>query len=228
MTVSRKSQTNSPNKAAVHSPKRQRVNALSPCTHIDLYTVPFVSTYLSIASNSTSRRCSECDRWDDGVTLFGCASCGVMACLDADTLHLPNHFNTTPGHCVAVSPHTGILYCWQCQQFIWTGFLESLWSHSKQSRGKEIVKAERLIAFHKDDSLKRHCVSLRGLYNLGKTCFMNCTLQVLVHNPHLFSFFLAVGHDVRNCKKSTEPVATGKKRDVCIACEVDSLFVEVP
>ena len=35
---------------------------------------------------------------------------------------------------------------------------------------------------------------LRGLYNLGNTCFMNCIVQALVHTPVLRDYFLSDGH----------------------------------
>eukprot|EP00912_Choanoflagellata_sp_UC4_P001952 UC4_evm1s1251 len=44
-------------------------------------------------------------------------------------------------------------------------------------------------------------LSLRGLSNMGNTCFANCIIQALIHNPLLRNYFMAGSHKrTLNCK----------------------------
>ena len=89
----------------------------------------------------------------------------------------------------------------------------------------------------------------RGFLNMGSTCFMNCILQTVVHNPILRSFFLSGGHDPHECarKRSRHRVTSntttagtagseaaaanrgtgGRRASVCLGCDVDALVSEV-
>lgn len=65
---------------------------------------------------------------------------------------------------------------------------------------------EHKQAFHAFEGLK-------GLVNLGATCYASTVLQSLVHNPFVRSYFLAGGHQNALCERPS-----------CLACGVDQLF----
>lgn len=65
---------------------------------------------------------------------------------------------------------------------------------------------------------KRICITpesiigLRGLLNLGSTCFMNCIVQALMHTPLLRDYFLSERHKCKGIQGT------------CLVCEWSRLF----
>lgn len=74
-------------------------------------------------------------------------------------------------------------------------------------------------------------VGLRGLINLGNTCFMSCIVQTLIHTPLLRDYFLSDRHlclfdggGGGGTSNSSKKEDDGEKK--CIVCEMSRLFQE--
>lgn len=56
---------------------------------------------------------------------------------------------------------------------------------------------------------------IRGIFNMGTTCYMNVILQCFIHNPLLRNFYLGEGHHSSDCSYKN-----------CMSCAMDDMFQE--
>lgn len=124
------------------------------------------------------------------------------------------------GHQFYMDSRARNVYCQGCDDFVYDHELERLRSPApevslKVSKRKIENSADEL--FVRSNASKRPCArqGVRGLWNLGQSCFMNVILQALLHDPILHAHFLGNGHQTQECTITD-----------CVGCSVAEAFTE--
>ncbi|KUJ14740.1 cysteine proteinase [Mollisia scopiformis] len=127
-----------------------------------------------------------------------------------------------------VESRSGNLFCNMCKDFVFDPVLESLrtrkvetGSYSLKRKHDEYAELfqENTIKVASKDASKQSCsvATVRGIWNMGSTCYMTVILESLVHNPLMRNFYLSEGHKSSTCTKSLN-------NEPCLSCFMDDMF----
>uniref|UniRef100_A0AAG5DJV5 Ubiquitin carboxyl-terminal hydrolase n=1 Tax=Anopheles atroparvus TaxID=41427 RepID=A0AAG5DJV5_ANOAO len=207
------------------------------CAHFVAYVKEYgydsfsvVHAYFSACISKEARRrkalsclCHKCG--SSGPQLYSCLHCIYFGCKGA---HINEHYKQTK-HFMALELCYGMLYCYQCRDFIYSSECQAIAERHLRLEARSLNKSlswrpwrpsKLEIELLRKNPKRRHVtafssIGLRGLLNLGSTCFMNCIVQALIHTPLLRDYFLAELHE-----------CTSKTAVKCLVCEVSRLFQE--
>lgn len=190
-----------------------------------------------------SLKCSDCSL-NNFHQNFICLQCPHVGCY-SNLNHAYTHYKSHQ-HLFAIDSSNGLLYCFQCGDYVNNPSLEKIRSDITNNKADDNENNEEEEEDEDDEydeyenkqlqeRIDSHYINpssnavngLKGFINLGSTCFMSCILQSFIHNPIMkYQFF---NNDVHyfNCNINFDYLIDGESIDeenACITCSIDKIF----
>ncbi|QRW03669.1 ubiquitin carboxyl-terminal hydrolase [Ceratobasidium sp. AG-Ba] len=177
-------------------------------------------------SKASVVRCSDC-----AVPLARpcvCVECSTAGCLLSN--HIIDHLRFM-GHAFFVDLASGSIYCAECDDFVYSSRLDQAYALAMLSAEEQVARFKLTSSSRQQfrpwipnpqtssELLKAtqvQCSGLRGLYNLGSTCYLNVIVQMMIHNPLVRNYYMSDKHNNQQCAIKE-----------CMSCEMDKLFTKV-
>lgn len=194
----------------------------------NLETLRWIHAVFVVGSPSRFRQVKICNSYcqtcrNRGPYMHACLECVYFGCHE----HIRQH-TTDQEHNFSIELNYGQIHCSSCGDYIYDTELDDIAMKNRMQSKKfhkrlfeciswDPTEEERQLLSHRT---KKVCISpettigLRGLINLGATCFMNCIVQALMHTPLLRDYFLTEQHYCKGVQGT------------CLVCEVSKLFQE--
>uniref|UniRef100_A0A8C2YPB4 Ubiquitin carboxyl-terminal hydrolase n=1 Tax=Chinchilla lanigera TaxID=34839 RepID=A0A8C2YPB4_CHILA len=195
------------------------------CQHVS-HAVSVNHVKKAIAENLWSV-CSEClkeRRFYDGQPVLPsdiwlCLKCGFQGCgKNSENQHSLKHFKSsrTESHCIVINLSTWIIWCYECDEKLSThcnkkvlaqivDFLQKHVSKTQTSTFSRIIKLceeKRETSEIKKGRKSSNVSSVKGITNLGNTCFFNAVIQNLAQTYILIELMNEIKEDGTKLKIS--------------------------